>query len=225
MLAHRHPTDRMGLTLPQRLYLLGYDPDHDRFDPVSAPYRAQLLGAAALADLAVGGWLHPRGGAAVRAVAPPPEDPLLSRVLDLVSPHGTSPWITTLHRAAAAGAEAAVRDGLAVLGEVAVDRGRWLGVVPTRTVTPTRPERLGRLRERTRGAVLAGRDAADVPLEDAALITLAADGDVWTVLTAAERHRHRAALTPFLDRFDAEVPGLSLVVRTAVMATGRGSPR
>lgn len=212
----------MDLTLPQRLYLLSYDTDKNRFDPVSAAYRGQLLCAAALADLTLGGLLRPRDGKVTRAIARAPEDPFLARVLSDLSPNEPHHWINLLYPQMGR-AEEMVRGELVADGAVTVRRGRTLGIFPTRTVTLDRPEEVGRLRERTRDAVLGGRDAATVTLQDAALVAIAAEGDVWTVFAPNERWRHRPAVRALQERFDAAAPGLRNAVRTAVMATGKGA--
>ncbi|PRX96628.1 GPP34 family phosphoprotein [Allonocardiopsis opalescens] len=215
-------TPDADLTLPQRLYLLSYDLDKDRFDPVSTAYRGQLLCAAALADLTLGGRLSARGGRAERTAAGPPGDPFLAEVLSDISPDRPMHWITGLYHRMG-GAEEAVLDGLAARGAVAVDRGRALDLVPTRTVALKRPDRVRLLRDRTREALVAGREAAAVPMADAAVLVIAAEGDVWAALSPQERSAHRPALTALQRRFDAEIPGLRTAIRTAVMATGRGA--
>ncbi|WP_435111930.1 GOLPH3/VPS74 family protein [Nocardiopsis synnemataformans] len=212
----------MDLTLPQRLYLLSYDTDKNRFDPVSAAYRGQLLCAAALADLTLGGLLSPRDGKVTRAIARAPKDPFLARVLSDLSPNEPHHWINLLYLQMGR-AEEMVRGELVADGAVTVRRGRTLGVFPTRTVVLDRPEEVSRLRERTRDAVLGGRDAAAVPLQDAAMVAIAAEGDVWTVFAPNERWRHRPAVRALQERFDAAAPGLRNAVRTAVMATGKGA--
>lgn len=212
----------MGPTLPQRLYLLTYDIDKNRFDPVSAAYRGQLLCAAALAELTIGGLLRDHEGKAARTTARPPDDPFLADVLADVSPDKPSHWITAVYLRMSE-AEEVVREQLAANGAITVERGRALGVFPTRTVRLNHPEHVRPLREQTRDAVLADRDAATVPIEDAAMIAIAAEGDIWTVLTPKERGQHRPALTALQERFDTAIPGLRNAIRTAVMATGRGA--
>jgi len=211
----------MALTLPQRLYLLSYDIDKNRFDPLSAAYRGQLLRSAALVELTIGGHLRVRNGTATRTVVRPPADTFLAEVLADVSPAKPTHWIhAVLDRTGKAGST--VRDQLAADGSITVSRGRVLRVFPVRRITLDHPEQVRLLRERTRDAVLAGRDPETVPVEDAALAVIAADGDVWTVFDPAERVDRRAAFDALRERVDAVVPGLRLAILTTIMAgTGR----
>ncbi|PSK96283.1 Golgi phosphoprotein 3 GPP34 [Murinocardiopsis flavida] len=212
----------MDLTLPQRLYLLSYDIDQNRFDPVSIAYRGQLLCAAALAQLTAAGQLRVHNATAERTTARPPEDPFLADVLADVSPDKPRHFNSAVYLRAAE-AEKAVREQLTANGTITVDRGRALGIFPTRTVTLGHPEQVRVLREHTRNAVLAGHDAAAVPFGDAALAAIAAEGDIWTAFTPGERSAHRPMLTAIQERFDTAVPGLRIAIRAAVMATGRGA--
>ncbi|RKS08073.1 Golgi phosphoprotein 3 GPP34 [Nocardiopsis sp. Huas11] len=212
----------MDLTLPQRLYLLSYDIEGSGFDPVSAAFRGQLLCAAALAELVLDGRLRAREGRVERTGTGPPHDPFLADVLDDLAPDRVHHFNTAVYRRMA-GAEEAVREQLAADGWIRVVRGRALGMFPTRTVTLDRPEQALLLRERTRDALLSGRRAEEVPAGDAALVAIAAEGDVWAVFTPQERADHRPALTALQERFDTRVPGLRVAVRAAVMATGRGA--
>ncbi|MFD6096508.1 GPP34 family phosphoprotein [Nocardiopsis flavescens] len=205
----------MDLTLPQWLYLLSYDTDRNRFDPVSSAYRGSLLRAAALAELAHGGWLRVEGGRAARNAARPPGDRFLADVLEDLSPRRPTHWVTAVsdwHLRA----ERAVSGQLVANGTASVDRGRVLGVFPTRRYTFRDTGRIRLERHRTRDAVLLGGPAEAVPFGDMALAVIGIEGDVETVLTARERRGHRDAVKALQRRFDAELPGLREAVLTAV---------
>ncbi|QVQ53785.1 GPP34 family phosphoprotein [Spiractinospora alimapuensis] len=212
----------MDLTLPQRLYLLSYDLDRKRFDSVSTGYRGQLLSAAALAELTVGGWLHGPDGSAVRTPSPPPVDPFLAAILSDIPPDRPRHMITALYLRMAE-AEKLVQGELLARGAVTVTRGRALGLFPTRTVTLNHPERVAALREETREVLLGGRDAATAPFEDIAMIVIAAEADVWSLVGPKERSRYRATLTLLQRRFDEAAPELRNAIRTAVTAV-RSNP-
>lgn len=212
----------MDLTLPQRLYLLSYDLERKRFDPVSTAYRGQLLSAAALAELTVGGWLSDPDGTAERTPLPPPDDPFLAAVLSDMPPGKPRHMITTLYLRMAE-AEELVRGELVANGDVTEARGRVLGLFPTRTVTLNHPERVAVLREETREALLGGHDVATVPFADVAMIVIAAEADIWSLVAAKERGRHRSVLTGLQERFDATIPELRNAVRTAMMAARTSS--
>ncbi|GLU50185.1 GOLPH3/VPS74 family protein [Nocardiopsis ansamitocini] len=211
----------MDLTLPQRLYLISYDTDKGRFDPVSTTYRGPLLRAAALAELIIGGLLHGRGGKAEHTAVRPPEDPFLAEVLADVAPNEPGHWINAVQRGTVR-AEEAVCEQLVANGSITVERGRMLGVFPTRTVTPNDPGQVRLLREHTRNAVVAGHDPATVPIEDAALAVIAVEGDIWTVFGPQERGTHKAALKALQKRFDSEVPALRNAILTTVVNSRAG---
>src|SRR5690606_13278272 len=168
--------------------------------------RDHLLSAAALVELVLGGWVRDQGGRAVRTGVGAPGDSFLVEVLAGVSTDRPRPWVNAV-MSQTTRAEGTVRGQLAAGEAVTVGRGRVLGLFPTRTVAPGRPEELRRLRERIRGAV---------PIEDAALAVIAVEGDVWTLLAPKERRRHRKALWALRDRFDAEFPRLRRAICMAV---------
>jgi len=211
----------MDLTLPQRLYLLGYHLDKGRFDVVSTPYRGSLLRAAALTELTAAGLLRDRGDHAERVSDRWPGDPFLAEVLRDVPTSAPRRWTSLVHLGAHT-AEAAVREQCAAAGAVRVTGGRVLGVIPTRRVTLARPEQVRLLRERVRDAVFAGHEPAAVPFEEAALAAIAAEGDVGTVFTWAERRQYRWAIAALQRHFDATVPGVRYAIQVAV-AAGRTS--
>jgi len=211
----------MEPTLPQRLYLLSYDTDKNRLDPVSTSYRGHLLRAAALTQLILSGRLRAHAGKAERDSAHTPQDPFLAHVLGSLSPQEPSHWVNAVPDWQWQ-AEDAVREQLVADGWLSVGRGRSLGVFPTRTITLNDPEQVRRLRESTRDAVLSGR-VETAPIEDVALAALAADGDVWTLFTPRERHAHRADFKAVHDRFGAEVPGMRNAVLAAVVNRRAGT--
>lgn len=206
----------MELTLPERLYLLSYDLDKDRLDSVSSLYRDQLLRAAALAQLTIGGVLGVRKRKAVRAGGPAPRDPFLARVLDDVPAHKPRSWTDVLLRGPGT-AEKTVRDRLADAGAITVEKSRLLGLLPVRKVTPGDPDQVRGLRERVRHTVTSGLDPASAPLEDTAVAAIAAEGDVESVFTWREKRAHKREVTALKSHFDATFPGLRDAVLTAVV--------
>ncbi|MFC4563818.1 GPP34 family phosphoprotein [Nocardiopsis mangrovi] len=215
----------MDWTLPQRLYLLNFDLDKNKIDSSTALVRGQLMRGAAVAELAIAGLLSDQDGKAVRsgAAAEPPSDPFLAEVLSSASPTEPRRWFTVVdrnwHRA-----EAAVRDQLEEQGAITVHRGRALGVFPTRRPSLRDPGQVAGLRESTRNTAFLGRDPATVPVEDAVLAVLAADGDVCCTISRKERREHKQALTALRDHVDAVLPrwrkavGLSMTARRTAAA-------
>lgn len=213
----------MEPTLPQHLYLISHDLDRGRFDPISTSYRGHLLRAAALAELVIGGWIRDDNGRVARAAdAPPPRDAFLAEVWGGLSPKSPEPWANAVPDRTWT-AEGTVRDQLVENGTVTVERRRALGLLPFRKVVPVRPEDVRLLRERTREAVLSGGGPAVAPAEDVALAAIAVDGDIGTVFTPKERHRHRAAVKELHERFGAEFPGMRNAILAAVVNRRAGN--
>ena len=213
----------MEPTLPQRLHLISHDLDRGRPDPVSTSYRGHLLRAAALAELVTGGWIRDDDGRAARAAdVPPPRDAFLAEVWRGLSPDSPEPWANAVPDRTWR-AEGTVRDQLVENGTVTVERGRVLGLLPIRKTVPVRPEDVRLLRERTREALLSAGGPAAAPAEDVALAAIAVDGDIGTVFTPKERHRHRAAVKELHERFGAEFPGMRNAILAAVVNRRAGN--
>ncbi|WP_328603551.1 GPP34 family phosphoprotein [Amycolatopsis sp. NBC_00345] len=212
----------MSWTLPQRLYLLSYHGEKGRLDLASVLVRGQLMRAAAVAELAIGGQLVDQGGKAGRVPGrPAPEDPFLADVLEYVSPDKPRRWFTVVdHRWAKA--ESTVKDQLAGNGTITVGKGKALGLIPVEEITLGNPHEVTGLRETTRNAVLLGRDPATVPADEAALALFAAEGDVGSVFTHKERSRHKGEFKALAKQFDATVPGVRKALQLSI-ATRRGA--
>ncbi|MBR8741063.1 GPP34 family phosphoprotein [Nocardiopsis sp. MG754419] len=209
----------MDLNLPQRLYLLGYDVDRGRPDPVGNAQRGRLLCAAAVVDLIGRGLLRERDGRVERTLSSrTPDDRLLSLVLSGVPSHRPRHWVDLVHRRMVE-SEEHVRDGLAARGVITVGGRRILGLFPSRTITLTDADRVRGLHARTRAAVVEEHDVAAVDGEDLALAVIASEGEIQTAFTARERWDHRRTLAAFHGRFDAAFPGLRTAIGTAVRAS------
>lgn len=214
----------MDRTLPQRLYLLSFDPEKNRLDAASTLVRGPSLRAAALAELTLQGLLQDEKGKAVRnTAAAAPADPFLAEVLELASPDERTHWFTLVDRGWHK-AESTVRDGLEALGDISSTRRKVLGVFPSRQVRLTEPARLSGLRENVRDAVLLDRDPASVPVQDAILAALAADADVYSVFTVKERWRHRKAFAGLGKYVDGVLPGLRTATVAAMSARRSSAP-
>ncbi|UMO99304.1 GPP34 family phosphoprotein [Amycolatopsis sp. EV170708-02-1] len=209
----------MTQSLPQRMYLLGYDTEKSRLDPASAVVRGSLLRAAAVAELILAGLLIDRDGKAERTAAAglAPGDPFLAKVLEDAPGAKPRRWLTVVDRDWHK-AEDVVRDQLATAGTITVGRHRALGIFPVRDITLADPPQADALRERVRDVVLSGRDPAAVPIEDAVLAVLSAEGDVHTVFSAKENRAHRSAIKALAARFDTTLPGLRKAVQYSVAA-------
>ncbi|WP_410653248.1 GOLPH3/VPS74 family protein [Amycolatopsis sp. cmx-4-54] len=206
-------------SLPQRMYLLGYDTEKNRLDPTSAVVRGTLLRAAAVAELVIGGLLADRDGKAERTAAADliPGDPFLAKVLEDSPGEKPRRWFALIDRDWHK-AENIVRDQLAASGTIGVDKHRAMGIFPVRDITLADPLRAQALRERIRNVVLSGEDPVTVPVEDAALALLSYEGDVRTVLTSKENRANRGAIKALAAHVDTALPGLRKAVQYSVAA-------
>ncbi|MFI7121200.1 GPP34 family phosphoprotein [Amycolatopsis sp. NPDC049868] len=209
----------MAQSLPQRMYLLGYDTERNRLDPTSAVVRGPLLRAAAVADLILAGLLTDHGGKAERTAAAglAPADPFLAKVLEDAPGAKPRRWHAVVDRDWHK-AEDIVRDQLATDGTITVGRHRVMGIFPVRDITLADPPQVQGLRERVRDVVLNGQDPAAVPIEDAVLAMLSAEGDVHTVFSAKENRANRSAIKALAAHVDTVLPGLRKAVQYSVAA-------
>jgi hypothetical protein len=196
--------------LPARLYLLAYDPVKDR---LTARWRlGYVIRAAALTDLLLGGHIEDAGGQPrADARAPLPSDPVLSAVLDEIGSSRTRSWQHWVRRHSGA-TKAAVVQQLATGGWVERHPRHVLGVLPATTVTLLDPGVVGRLGDRVRAALRATTPVAEVQPRDAAMVALAAAGELSSVLPGTHREEHAERISAL-----AEVTGpVAAALRTVV---------
>lgn len=187
------------LSLPARLYLLSWDAersklignDHDR---------GMVARAAALTELLLAGNLTDTDGKpTVVPAAEAPADPVLALVLaDLVDdkPRRWRTWISRRTRPVTR----AVRDQLVANGWVRTEQLRILGVFPyTRVVVPdTRV--VTELTQMLRTALSGGRPVSEVDVRDAALVALAAAGEVRPAMDRRRRREHKERIEQLEQR-------------------------
>ncbi|MFC5138851.1 GPP34 family phosphoprotein [Actinomycetospora rhizophila] len=193
--------------LPQQMLLLAHDARRDRLDVASTLVRGPLLRAAAVAELALRGSLRAAGGWVERVAGARPGDPFLAAVLDAVPHDRPRRWLDVVdedwHRA-----EDAVLDQLAAAGTLRTRRSRTWNLFPVRHAVLAEPARAQALRDRVRDTVLGGHDPAGLPIGDAVLALLAADGGVASTFDVREQHRHRDAFRAVAHRVESRLPGL-----------------
>jgi Golgi phosphoprotein 3 (GPP34) len=205
-------------SLPARLYLLAYDKRRRRLTA-----RTQLgyaLRAAALADLELRGNLADEGGKVRVADDRPVGDPVLDAVLQEIAgsrPRGWGHWVRAGQRAI----KRAVQDQL--------DAGRWirvaprrvLGLFPAATITLRDPRALSRLTLIAARTLHGGRPAERVDRRDAALVALAAAGEL-PVLPRRQRRAQRHRITRLTERSGSAAPALHKVVQLVKGSAGGG---
>nr|BFD90873.1 GPP34 family phosphoprotein [Kitasatospora sp. Xyl93] len=176
-------------TLPEKLYLLAYDPERGR---VTAALHLDLaVRAAALTELLRRGLIrddgrHPVGvdGAADGL------DPLSAALLEQIRQERRRSWKTWIGRRAASAR--VVRDGLEAAGRIRVEQHRVLGLFPVVRVTLREP--------RVRKALAAGVAAAltgpfsRVDPADAALVALVDAARLGSALTWRQRREFRGRI-------------------------------
>lgn len=164
-------------SLPQRIFLLAYNPDKGRVG--LGTNLGAMLRAAALADLYRGGHLTDERGRAAIDVRHPCHDPVLDALLGEVArskPHAWQSWIGHRQRAAVRAVRQQLNDG----GWVHLEPHKVLGVFPTTKVTIRDPRVRKELLDRVDTAL--HEPIGSIDPADAALVTIIAAGDLYLVL-------------------------------------------
>ncbi|MFJ6217211.1 GPP34 family phosphoprotein [Streptomyces sp. NPDC092296] len=207
----------MTTALPYRMYLLAYD------SAVHGPFNRSRVGclvrAAAVTELALRGRIVERDGAARVTGSAPTGDPVLDQVLAQTRRPGAG-W-QHLIRWDRPRTLAAVEDRLASCGLLTVEERRTL-VAPSRHVVMSDLAVVRALQEHA-AAVLRGSDPTDrVPLDDAALVALAAVGEIGPIASCRDSG-HRARVDAIVGRLRELTPGLEQAIRSLrpTMATVR----
>lgn len=171
-------------SLPARLYLLSYDTGRRR---MTGWYLGYVLRAAALTDLLLAGALADDSGKARAVPGPAPADPVLDDVLRQVAASRLRSWRHWVSKGERP-MKRAVREQLAAGGWIRVEPRRILGFPADRvTVRDTRVVK--RLQDGVSGALRG--PVGQVRPRDAALVALAASGELRTVFPRARRRDHK----------------------------------
>lgn len=206
------------LTLPQRLYLLCYTVDKDKFELTNLQGRGQLLRAGAMAELTLDGLLRTEGKKVVRSVAGPPGDSFLAEVWHDMPTDKPKGWLNLVHNKAHT-AEKPVRAQLAAAGALSVSPKKVLGVLPAEQVTLGDPQQVSALQETVRGAVLGGADPAEVRMDEVVMAVFAAATEVTSVFSRKELREHKQTLKGLAEHFDQAVPGLRSALRDSYLSS------
>ncbi|MFE7532015.1 GPP34 family phosphoprotein [Kitasatospora sp. NPDC057542] len=184
-------------TLPEKLYLLAYDPRRGRTTQHSS--LNLLLQAAALTELLRRGLLYEEGRKAVARVrADAVEaglDPYSARLLGQIRRARPQSWSSWAGRARSVGRDQPirwVRDGLADSGRIALRPHRVAGLFPVTLVTLADPGAREALAASVAGALKGPLSRVDPA--DAALTALVAAGKLRSALSSRERREHRGRI-------------------------------
>ncbi|HEY2960515.1 MAG TPA: GPP34 family phosphoprotein [Actinomycetota bacterium] len=203
------PTVELPQTLPERLYLLAYDARRRRL--TARTQLGYVLRAGALADLQRRGLLADEAGK-VRATGRQVAEPLLGPVLEQVAgsrPRGWAHWV----RAGQRGLQRAVRAQLEAGGWIRVEPRRVLGVFPAARVTVVDGRVLEELADIVARTLTGGQPAAAVDPGDAALVALAAAGELSTAIPRRRRREHRRRIAALSERTGPVAPALRRVLQ------------
>jgi hypothetical protein len=193
-------------SLPAQLYLLAYDPRKERM--TAHTQLGYLMRAAALTDLRLSGHVTDEGRK-VRVVNPGGvADQVLGAVLREVAESRPRSWASWVRRGDRR-TRLAVRDQLAAGGWIRVESHRFLGIFPTTRITIHDPLVIQRLTDRL-GAALRGPDTDP---RAAALVALAAAGELRTVLPRARAREYKRRIAELTERTGPAVPALRRVIQ------------
>lgn len=200
------------MNLPERLYLLAYDRGRERLARWTDV--GLLVRAAALAELEMRGALVDERGRATlpRGKRPVAAEPLLRDVLaEIEAARRPRKWQHWAQRNRGK-ARAAVERQLAAERVITVESHRVLGIFTRTRILVNDPLLVGRLHA-TVAEVVRARTA---DRHDAALVALAATGELRTVFGRRDRRAHKARLAELASSGPvASVRGLKKAVQAA----------
>ncbi|GAA0282034.1 GOLPH3/VPS74 family protein [Cryptosporangium japonicum] len=209
--------------LPARLFLLAYDPKKQRI--AGAWHLGAVLRAAALAELQSGGHLADENGRVVVTHHRHPDhgdpvlaDPFLRTVLDEVAaspkPRKWAHWIGRRNSAAVK----AVREQLDADHTIKAERRRAFGVVPYWTVALRDTRARTRFAESARRALRGGEPLDRLDRRDAAVVALAANGELRTVVSGADKRKYKPRLKAMGELVGPVAKGLKSAVQASQAA-------
>ncbi|NEB74658.1 GPP34 family phosphoprotein [Streptomyces sp. SID14478] len=209
----------MHLSLPQRMYLLSYTVDKEKFEAVNLQGRGQLLRAAALAELTFAGLLTTQQQKVVQCVGEPPLDPFLVDVWRDIPAPADKPknWLQFVHNKATT-SEEPVRDQLIAAGLIAPAAKRsLLSPLASHQVTVNDPQQVLELQETARRSVLGGTDPATVPVDELSMAVLPVECEMVSVFRWKETREHKHAFKAYAEQFDTLAPGLRKALRDSFL--------
>jgi hypothetical protein len=176
--------------LPERLYLLAFDPTTAKLTNKSR--LGLMLRAAALIDLQLDGRLADQDGRVV-ASSGATSSPLAAHVLVQVETGGRKRWKYWVERKARQ-AVPMVRDELERRHLIKVERYRRFGFFPAERITLRQPLVRRQLLQAATDTLRPARLVSRVDPRDAALVVLASTGELKHVLSKAQRKQHKERL-------------------------------
>lgn len=202
-------------SLPQRIFLLAYNPDKGKVG--LGTNLGAMLRAAALADLYRSGHLTDERGRAAIDVRHPRLDPVLDALLEEIAGHRPHTWQSWIGRGQRA-AVRAVRRQLDDDGWVHLQPHKILGLFPTTEVTIRDP----RVREELLGRV---DTALHEPIDgidpaDAALVAIIAAADLKLVLDRKTARANKRRIKELAELSGPVGPALRKWIQAAAVGEG-----
>jgi len=201
-------------SLPQRIFLLAYNPDKGR---VRAGNLGAMLRAAALADLYLNGHLTDVRGRAAVKVRYAGHDPVLAAVQEELAgsrPRKWQSWIGRGQRAAVRAVRRQLSDG----GWVRLEPRRILGLFPTTKVTVRDPRVRKELLGRVNGVLKNPIGRTDPA--DAALVAIVAAGDLSLVLDRRTKRANKRRIRELTELSGPIGPALRKSIEAEAAAAG-----
>ncbi|GAA1550910.1 GOLPH3/VPS74 family protein [Kribbella lupini] len=204
--------------LPERLYLLAFDPTTGKLG--SRSRLGLTLRAAALADLHLAGRLTDDDGRVVATVGPT-RSPLAEHVLTEIDTGPRKRWKYWIERRARH-ALPMVRDELERNHLIKVEPYRRFLVFPAERITLRQPLVRRQLLQAATDTLRPARLVTRVDLRDAALVVLAATGELKPVLSKDQRKQHKDRLAQLTIRVGPVGPALRKAVQAQNAAASSG---
>jgi hypothetical protein len=204
-------------SLPQRIFVLAYDPDKGRVR--MGTNLGAMLRAAALADLYLNGHLTDERGRAAVDVRHPCHDPVLQALLAEIAGSKPRKWHSWVGRRQNA-TVSAVRRQLSDRGWVRLQPHRVLGLFPTTKVTIRDPRVRKELLGRVNGALK--KPSHRIDPADAALVAIVAAGDLSLVLDRKTRRAYKRRVEELIELTGPVGPALRKSIRDAASASAGG---
>lgn len=197
-------------SLSERIYLLARQAGPWR-ETLASCELGYALAAAALTELFLAGRVADHEGRVQAAGPSARRDPVLGELLDRIAasrPRSWEHWVN----AGARGSRRVVRDQLALGGWVRVEPGRLAGLIPSARVSVRDPAVVAGLRDRLDAALSPERRPERVEPWDAALVAIAAAGELRTALPRSARRAARARITELTSLTGPAAPALRRVL-------------
>ncbi|MET7764569.1 GPP34 family phosphoprotein [Streptomyces sp. NPDC005393] len=205
------------LSLAASLYLLSYDPETGK--PAGA-HTGYLVRAAALTELVQRGMLTDADGRPCPIPDAGTGDPALDGLLELIGESRPRTWQTWVgHQPQLT--ERAVRHQMVAAGYVRSAGKRVLGLFPAREYALERADLVAGMRDEAVRVLHGAQPVAEVSERDAALVALAAAGELRTVVTAKDAKARKERIIELGERCGGVGRALEKViaqVRTALAA-------